>query len=211
MATRDPAKLQEVFAAVDAFHTGLAEAAAWVFAGGLTPVLDRYHGGQHRRLPGADIRPVHRGGGVPRRLLDHRGGGRRRDRVDEAGFPCAAEQGRVSRPPAATRRVTNGRGLSAAAHLGRYHATWRMQWFVRGAPGPLGFLRRSGHKRLEGVWSSPVVVPIERKDRGGHPIGRRDLDEDRVCVSDATTRVGSRRTRGFSDVLHSAPNALRLR
>ena len=47
-------------------------------------------------------------------------------------------------------------------------------------PGPLGDLRRSDHKRLEGVWSASAVVPIERKDRGGHPTGRRDLDEDRM-------------------------------
>ena len=47
-------------------------------------------------------------------------------------------------------------------------------------PGPFGDLRRRDHKRLEGVWPSPVVVPIERKDRGGHPTGRRDLDEDRM-------------------------------
>ena len=37
MATMDPAELQEVFAAVDAFNTGLQEAGAWVFAGGLNP------------------------------------------------------------------------------------------------------------------------------------------------------------------------------
>ncbi len=37
MATMDPEELQEVFAAVDAFNTGLQEAGAWVFAGGLNP------------------------------------------------------------------------------------------------------------------------------------------------------------------------------
>ena len=37
MATMDPAELQEVFAAVDAFNIGLQEAGAWVFAGGLNP------------------------------------------------------------------------------------------------------------------------------------------------------------------------------
>ena len=37
MATMDPAELQEVFAAVDAFNTSLQEAGAWVFAGGLNP------------------------------------------------------------------------------------------------------------------------------------------------------------------------------
>ena len=37
MATMDPAELQEVFAAVDAFNTALQESGAWVFAGGLNP------------------------------------------------------------------------------------------------------------------------------------------------------------------------------
>jgi hypothetical protein len=37
MATMDPAELQEVFAAVDAFNTALQEQGAWVFAGGLNP------------------------------------------------------------------------------------------------------------------------------------------------------------------------------
>ncbi len=37
MATMDPAELQALFAAVDAFNTGLKEAGAWVFAGGLNP------------------------------------------------------------------------------------------------------------------------------------------------------------------------------
>ena len=37
MATMDPADLQEVFAAVDAFNTALKDAGAWVFAGGLNP------------------------------------------------------------------------------------------------------------------------------------------------------------------------------
>ena len=75
-------------------------------------------------------------------------------------------------------------------------------------PGPLGCLRRSGHKRLEGVWSSPVVVPIERKDRGGHPTGRRDLDEDRVWCQRRDHARWLSNDRGFSDVLHLAPNAL---
>ena len=37
MATMDPAELQEVFAAVDAFNTALQDQGAWVFAGGLNP------------------------------------------------------------------------------------------------------------------------------------------------------------------------------
>ncbi len=37
MAAMDPAELQEVFAAVDAFNTKLQERGAWVFAGGLNP------------------------------------------------------------------------------------------------------------------------------------------------------------------------------
>ena len=37
MADMDPAELQQVFAAVDAFNTGLRDAGAWVFAGGLNP------------------------------------------------------------------------------------------------------------------------------------------------------------------------------
>ncbi len=37
MATMDPAELEALFAAVDAFNTGLKEAGAWVFAGGLNP------------------------------------------------------------------------------------------------------------------------------------------------------------------------------
>jgi len=37
MASMDPAELQEVFAAVDAFNTGLKESGAWVYAGGLNP------------------------------------------------------------------------------------------------------------------------------------------------------------------------------
>ena len=37
MATMDPAELQEVFAAVDAFNTALQGQGAWVFAGGLNP------------------------------------------------------------------------------------------------------------------------------------------------------------------------------
>src|SRR5262245_53046140 len=37
MATMDPAELQEVFAAVDAFNSALQKQGAWVFAGGLNP------------------------------------------------------------------------------------------------------------------------------------------------------------------------------
>ena len=37
MASMDPAELQEVFAAVDAFNTRLRDEGAWVFAGGLHP------------------------------------------------------------------------------------------------------------------------------------------------------------------------------
>ena len=37
MATMDPAELQALFAAVDAFNNGLRDAGAWVFAGGLNP------------------------------------------------------------------------------------------------------------------------------------------------------------------------------
>jgi hypothetical protein len=37
MADMDPAELEALFAAVDAFNTGLKEAGAWVFAGGLHP------------------------------------------------------------------------------------------------------------------------------------------------------------------------------
>ena len=37
MESMDPAELQEVFAAVDAFNNGLRDAGAWVFAGGLNP------------------------------------------------------------------------------------------------------------------------------------------------------------------------------
>ena len=37
MATMDPADLQAVFEAVDAFNTALQEQGAWVFAGGLQP------------------------------------------------------------------------------------------------------------------------------------------------------------------------------
>ena len=37
MATMDPTELQALFASVDAFNTGLKEAGAWVFAGGLNP------------------------------------------------------------------------------------------------------------------------------------------------------------------------------
>ena len=37
MAAMDPAELQKVFAAVDAFNTALQEQGAWVFAGGLNP------------------------------------------------------------------------------------------------------------------------------------------------------------------------------
>ncbi len=37
MAEMDPAELEAVFAAVDAFNTGLQDAGAWVFAGGLNP------------------------------------------------------------------------------------------------------------------------------------------------------------------------------
>lgn len=37
MATMDPAELQEIFAAVDAFNTALVDQGAWVFAGGLHP------------------------------------------------------------------------------------------------------------------------------------------------------------------------------
>jgi len=75
-------------------------------------------------------------------------------------------------------------------------------------PRAPGCLRRSGHKRLEGEWSSPVVVPIERKDPGGHPTGRRDLDEDRVWCQRRDRARGLSNDRGFSEVLHLAPNAL---
>lgn len=37
MAAMDPAELQEVFAAVDAFNNDLRQQGAWVFAGGLNP------------------------------------------------------------------------------------------------------------------------------------------------------------------------------
>jgi hypothetical protein len=37
MANMEPAQLQEVFAAVDAFNAALREKGAWVFAGGLNP------------------------------------------------------------------------------------------------------------------------------------------------------------------------------
>ena len=37
MAAMDPAELQKVFAAVDAFNTALQTQGAWVFAGGLHP------------------------------------------------------------------------------------------------------------------------------------------------------------------------------
>jgi hypothetical protein len=37
MASMDPAELQALFAEVDAFNTGLKDAGAWVFAGGLNP------------------------------------------------------------------------------------------------------------------------------------------------------------------------------
>ncbi len=38
MAEMDPATMQEMFAAVEAFNTDLRDQGAWVFAGGLQPI-----------------------------------------------------------------------------------------------------------------------------------------------------------------------------
>ena len=86
------------------------------------------------------------------------------------------------------------RGLSAAAHLERYHATWRMQWFARGAPGPLGAY---GEVATNG-WRVCGPRPQSSQSKG------RTVGDTRLVavistrigcgVSDATARVGSRMT-----------------
>ena len=117
-----------------------------------------------------------------------------------AGSGCAPYK---SDPPSDERRRSQCRRPPRAIPRNLADAVVRPR-----CPRVPGCLRRSGHKRLEGVWSSPVVVPIERKDRGGHPTGRRDLDEDRVWCQRSDRARWLSHDRGFGDVLHLAPNAL---
>ena len=74
-----------------------------------------------------------------------------------------------------TRRVTG----CCRAHLERDHATWRMQWFARGAPGPLGTY---GEATTDG-WRVCGPPPRSSQSKG------RTLGDTRQ-VAVISTRIG---------------------
>ena len=86
------------------------------------------------------------------------------------------------------------RGQMPPAHLERCHATWRMQWVARGAPGSLGVPTEERPQTVGGVCGPrPRSSPSKGGTEGDTRLVAVISTRIGCGVSDATTRVGSRR------------------